>query len=170
MLLVAATPGTFVDVSAAPFPHRYQFRSVDIKTAVAFGGAKAVALLKKPNSWIVDASSVVTAALSVIRASAELCSRLLSPVLLLYIETPPGDDVDNRLVQPQTHRRPEKKRKPLRWSRSRLVSVGNRVDCVVQLRSRIWIFWRGRWLFHNGSCRYIWRFTVVFLYAYISLC
>lgn len=71
---------------------------------------------QKTNSWIVDASSVVTAALSVIRVSAELCSRLLSPFLLLYIETPPGDDVDNCLVQPLTRRRPERKGNLCVWA------------------------------------------------------
>lgn len=45
MLLVAAKPRTFgvVDVCPAPFPDRYQFRSVDVKKAVGFGGVKAVA-------------------------------------------------------------------------------------------------------------------------------
>lgn len=49
MFLLAAKPRTFgvVDVCSGPFPDRYQFRSVDIKKAVGFGGAKAVALLKK---------------------------------------------------------------------------------------------------------------------------
>lgn len=47
MLPVAAKARTFgvVDVCSAPFPDRYQFRSVDIKKAVDFRGAEAVALL-----------------------------------------------------------------------------------------------------------------------------